>query len=247
MSFQALAWAVDQKPKRPADKLLLLGLADRHNTENKLAWPSTKWLAEFSGLDRKTVLAGLKRLQEAGSIIDSGQRFGKTKQVIGYSLAFDTARERMKTHGNARELKGSQKRNGSVFPRKGSQKRDTEPIKEPVNIPIGGSAGAKHICPDDFWPEPKAGSVTFSKTEALAEAERLEEQVEKFIAHHQTRENKYKNWQQCWTTWVTNNFDRVSKYDRQNGSGDNQAPSNPMVRAAAQREAQRRSEEGSLL
>lgn len=248
MSFQALGWAVDQKPSKPADKLILLGLADRHNTEYRMAWPSTAWLVDFTGHDRKTVIAGLKRLVEAGLIYDTGKRAGKTKQIVGYGLAFDRPADGEEQPGTVPKTEASQKRNGSVFPAKASQKRDTEPIREPITSKaspsrVSASASAKQSkteCPDDFWPKPSEGSKTFERTSRLAENGLLEEQVEKFIAYHQTRGHKYKNWQQCWTTWVTNNFDGRSI---QNGNSNDPGAArfgNPMVRAAVERATERR-------
>ena len=89
MSWKALAWASAQKCEKAADKLILLALAERHNTESRVAYPSTAWLVEFSSLDRKTVLKSLERLQEQGLIIDSGIRMGSTGGVKAWRLAYD--------------------------------------------------------------------------------------------------------------------------------------------------------------
>lgn len=122
MSFEALAWAVKQQPGRASDKLILLGLADRWNNEERAAWPSIKWLQEFSGLNRKTVITALQRLERAGMIRDTGGRVGKTRQGKVYTLSFDDA-SKSTEKGIVKE---------SRFFRKESQKRDTEPIKEPI-------------------------------------------------------------------------------------------------------------------
>jgi len=244
MSFQALGWAVDQRPKRPADKLLLLGLADRHNTENRLSWPSIAWLAEFSGLNRKTVIAGLNRLQEEGFIADSGLRAGKTKQIIVYKLAFDSGHVSV-SQGDAKTnspKNGTLPEKGPTFSDKGSQKWDTEPIKEPTSQKASPSSRVapkrKHGCPDDFWPAPAEGTVTAEKTAEIDRAgpKALKTEVERFVAYHQAKGNKYVDWQRCWTTWVTREW--------KNGNGNSGTEpsggcSNPMVRAAARREAER--------
>jgi len=90
MSWQALAWASKQRPGRASDKLILIALADRHNEDSNIAYPSIAWLCEFSDLNRKTVIASLQRLEAAGLIADSGQRVGKSKQIKAYSLAIET-------------------------------------------------------------------------------------------------------------------------------------------------------------
>lgn len=89
MSFQALAWAANQRTKRSADKLVLLAFADRHNTEQDAAWPSVAWLVDFTSLDRKTVIASMARLVADGYLHDTGERQGRTTQVKVYRLLFD--------------------------------------------------------------------------------------------------------------------------------------------------------------
>lgn len=125
MSWIALGWAASSKVIRSADKLVLLGLADRHNTEHELAYPSLAWLCEFSSLDRKTVVTALDRLERYGFITDSGQRVGKTKQVKAYRLNINSAENgTVKTE----PLGGK----SAVFSGKQSQKRDEEPVIEPT-------------------------------------------------------------------------------------------------------------------
>jgi hypothetical protein len=129
MSFEALAWAGKCKPGSASQKLVLLALADRHNTEIDGAYPSIAWLVEFTDLNRKTVINCLTTLETGGFISDSGERRGNTRQIKVYRLHLETI---PKT-----EL--SQKRNSSKITNKQSQKRDTEPSREPFtpDIPDG--------------------------------------------------------------------------------------------------------------
>lgn len=124
MSWGALGWAAKQRPGKIADKLVLIALADRHNEEEDIAWPSVAWLCEFTGADRKTIIASLDRLEALGLIADTGKRFGKTKQVKGYSLAINGA-EKGIPKTEPLEAKST------AFPAKEYQKRDTEPVIEP--------------------------------------------------------------------------------------------------------------------
>lgn len=126
MSFSALAWAAAQRPSRSSEKLLLLALADRHNSEDDMAYPSVAWLSDFTGLNRKTVITSISRLEAAGYIADAGVRVGATMQVKAYRLCFE---------------KQDKPKKGTVpfFPKspvssgERSQKRDTEPVKEPTS------------------------------------------------------------------------------------------------------------------
>lgn len=137
MSWQALAWASKQRPGRASDKLILIALADRHNEDSNIAYPSIAWLCEFSDLNRKTVIASLQRLEAAGLIADSGQRVGKSKQIKAYSLAIETVPK----------TEQSQKRDSPEISPRQSQKRDTEPSR---NLCLSND---KQYTRDSHWPE----------------------------------------------------------------------------------------------
>lgn len=127
MSFDALAWAARASGLRPAEKLVLLGLAecaDRHTYE---AHPSIAALVEFGGLNRKTVIAALDTLGTKGLIAETGECVGKTKQVKVYRLSLETVPK----------TEPSPKRNSSTFSVKQSQKRDTDTVRN--NIPLVSS------------------------------------------------------------------------------------------------------------
>lgn len=135
MSFDALAWAARASGLRPAEKLVLLGLAecaDRHTYE---AHPSIAALVEFGGLNRKTVIAALDTLGTKGLIAETGECVGKTKQVKVYRLSLETVPK----------TERSPKRNSSTFSVKQSQKRDTDTVRN--NIPLVSSN-------DDTPPKP---------------------------------------------------------------------------------------------
>lgn len=131
MSFDALAWAGKCQPGSAPRKLVLLALADRHNTESGTAYPSVQWLTEWTGLNRKTIITALDDLCKAGLISDSGKRTGATMQVKAYTLHIETVPK----------TERSQKRNSPKYSVKQSQKRDTEPVMEPeLNKPNGLSS-----------------------------------------------------------------------------------------------------------
>lgn len=150
MSFDTLAWAGKQRCGKPAAKLVLLALASCAGADH-CAYPSTAWLVEFTGLDRKTVIAACDRLEAAGLIADSGGRRGQTRQIKVYRLAVESIPET--------EL--SQKRNPPVSPVKGSQKRDTEPVREPVPQKATPSSA----------PRPRKSAPVFTLPSDIPEAE----------------------------------------------------------------------------
>lgn len=90
---------------------------------------------------------------------------------------------------------------------------DTETDTETDTTPTGVvKRTRKTRCPSDFIPDPSPGSKT---AERMAQwgADRLTEQIEKFIAHHQAKETRYSDWQQAWTNWA------LSDFDGKNGNG----------------------------
>ncbi|MBO0750452.1 MAG: helix-turn-helix domain-containing protein, partial [Porphyrobacter sp.] len=86
MSWETQSWAAKQRPGSASAKLVLLGLASCADA-NHDAHPSVQWLCDFSDLNRKTVIAALDRLGDAGLIADTGDRRGRTGQVKVYRLA----------------------------------------------------------------------------------------------------------------------------------------------------------------
>lgn len=86
MSVEAITWALKQDIKPSGTKFVLVAIANCADGKDGIAWPSVAYLAEATGQDRKTVMAGIARLMETGYIRDTGERRGLTKQVIVYQL-----------------------------------------------------------------------------------------------------------------------------------------------------------------
>jgi Helix-turn-helix domain len=122
-----------------------------------LCYPSQAALCAESELDRKTVIASMRRLVSLGLIRDTGDRKGSTRQIVVFELMFPAPLtvpkpeplDPSETIPKTGQLdKGPENGtvpifplNGAVFPiegsrfsRKGSQKRDTEP-SEPSRNP----------------------------------------------------------------------------------------------------------------
>lgn len=190
MSFDALAWAAKAKGIRPAEKLVLLGLAECASREGAEAFPSIAALVEFGGLNRKTVIAALDSLIAYGLIAETGKFTGRTKQIKVYRLALETVPK----------VERFQKRNSSVFSGKESQKRDTDTVKEPVN-PIKTHA---HEIPVDWEPMPFGEDTQSRKIVDGWPLGEMECQTEQFRSSHGSKRNKFQDWQKAWATWVLN-------------------------------------------
>lgn len=88
MSFDAVRWALAQAVEKSSAKFVLVAMADCVNGDgaSMVCWPSYRHLTDRTGQDVKTVEAGLRRLREAGFIVDTGKRRGATGRVVVYEL-----------------------------------------------------------------------------------------------------------------------------------------------------------------
>ncbi len=88
MSVEAVRWAIKQPVTRSSSKFILVILANCVNADegDSLAFASAAYLAEATAMDRKTVLTAIQRLEADGYIEDTGERRGRTKQVIVWRL-----------------------------------------------------------------------------------------------------------------------------------------------------------------
>ncbi|MDF2417273.1 helix-turn-helix domain-containing protein [Acinetobacter beijerinckii] len=101
MSLDATVWAwkkqftqVKGGPSPALKKLVLLSMADRAD-EQHCCYPSTGRLAEDCQINKKTLFKILEELISDGVIFDTGERKGRTKQVIVYRLIGVQGREQI--------------------------------------------------------------------------------------------------------------------------------------------------------
>lgn len=143
MSVEAITWALAQPVSHSSAKFVLVVLANCASGDGNVAYPSSAYLSEATGQDRKTVLANLQRLRDLGYIIDTGKRVGSTKQVVVYQLNTSengTVKESQNRNGSESGTVPETDGNSTVFPAeqsrfsaKQSQKRDTEPSEPSCN------------------------------------------------------------------------------------------------------------------
>lgn len=85
MSYDTINWAKRCPINRSSDKFLLVMLAVAAD-ENNVCYPSQAALVEETAQDPKTVRLGLRRLQEAGYIVDTEERKGTGNQIVVWRL-----------------------------------------------------------------------------------------------------------------------------------------------------------------
>lgn len=190
MSSEALAWAFKSDVKPSSVKFTLVALCECANYQTGKIFPSINHLCQITGQDRKTVISNIGKLVAEGWINETGERVGRTGQIKVYQANV----------GTVPNMEQSQERNGSAFPFKESQKRDTEPSREPSskkNI-------SAHEIPDDWEPMSfKIGSASRDIVDSWPPGIYVTT-LEAFVAYHRSRGNKFKNWQDAWSTWVLN-------------------------------------------
>ncbi|AXK61516.1 helix-turn-helix domain-containing protein [Burkholderia sp. IDO3] len=85
MSVTATFWVRAQHVGKGSPKAVLIALADFAGEDFRV-WASMDAIEQFIEQDRKTILANIKRLKELGYLEDTGERTGRTGQVIVYQM-----------------------------------------------------------------------------------------------------------------------------------------------------------------
>ena len=82
MSIRAIDWAFNQKCKNPAQKLVLIKLADNANDEGG-CWPSLSYMAEHCDMSRSSISEHCKALADLG-LVEIVPRFKDGVQLPNY-------------------------------------------------------------------------------------------------------------------------------------------------------------------
>lgn len=135
MAIQLVTWALGLPITPSSAKFVLVVLADAANLATMNAFCSVGHLAQSTCQDRKTVIANLQRLAELGYIEDTGDRVGRTGQVIVYALKEPTApgcgtQLQVADVATEQAEPDGEKRNSTVFP------IDQRVPKFPPNSPV---------------------------------------------------------------------------------------------------------------
>lgn len=77
MSLEAMTWAIEMRGLTPSENLVLLLLANRHNNDTGLCYPSVSRIAEESGMHRATVMRAINALEKKG-LLTISKTFGKS-------------------------------------------------------------------------------------------------------------------------------------------------------------------------
>jgi hypothetical protein len=137
VSIDATRHAWQRQGLRPAEKLVLLAMADRAG-EDHCCWPSVDRLVLDTGLDRKTVGRAVAALLAVGEIEDTGRRAGASRRVRIYRMTGVCGRE----DGKIPPKTGlSQKRDdpqNGMIPKTGPSQNGDDPKNGPIDRPKNG-------------------------------------------------------------------------------------------------------------
>lgn len=166
MSHKATNWAIQQRGLKPATKLLLWHLCDRHNPDLG-CFPSQERLADDCEMARSTVQAHIEKLVEAGlmrcenGVDPETKRQLPTRYTFAFEEAFATADGGDSGPETERENPQSRDRNpvtGSVTEKEGkpgpknSESRDRNPVSNLVREPLREPCARGDAAPDGASP-----------------------------------------------------------------------------------------------
>jgi hypothetical protein len=130
MSWEAVAWALQQPVGHSPAKFVLVAIAECARKGETTAWPSITTLTQATCQNRKTVIANLRRLLELGYLEDTGERKGDTGRVVVYQLTTPSNQPKTGT------IKGP------------SGEPETVPEQEPLNSTETGTIEENVIVPN---------------------------------------------------------------------------------------------------
>lgn len=225
MSLDATTWARHQKVGKGPAKSVLMALADYAN-ENFVSYPSVETLVAWTEQDRKTVMANLDRLKEGGWITDTGERTGRTRQVVVYVINVARGVEvkigprELLTGPNSEQFQNrNSSENGTVpnstanrpnFDRKQSQKPpETVPNlghRTVGTVENGGNGvGARGTRLPDDWVLSKALGEWALAEQPTWTVDHVRKVAEKFADHWRAQpgqKGRKTDWAATWRNWV---------------------------------------------
>jgi len=211
---------------KSSDKLLLLALADRAD-ENHQTWPGADRLIADTGLNRKTITAGIGRLSVAG-LLTVQKRFG-TSSV--YTLVGVTGRETSTENGHTKN--GLQPEIGhTVFTEtstKNGPSMSPKTVKKPKREP---KEPKRKIGPKDV---PREIEITDSMRDWFAQNEIAgtpEQHAEELIDYCNSNGKRYSDYEAAWRTRCRNS----KKFAAERGEANRKLTPAQRVEAAYQKQ-----------
>lgn len=243
MSHDATNWAIRQKGLKPATKIVLWHLCDRHNPDGG-CFPKQETLAADCEMSRSTLNLHLDKLEELGLIRrDAGREQGSMKhRPTRYWLAFEGENSVSEIRTKAvSENRTDAPKTVSEKPQKPCPKNDdtrvlkpdTNLVREPVKEPVSVSPLVPQTISDP--PEPKARLPSewalsdegwaYARSQHIPD-EVIHDEARGFHAYWSDRRDRdarksARGWEQCWAGWCRR---IASRYRARGGVAGSPAP-----------------------
>ncbi len=161
MSWRATAWAKETRGHRSySQKLVLMILADYHNTEADSAWPKQETLANDCEMPVRTLQRCLKGLEGDGFIsIHQGNQHRPTQYLL---LLAHTQEGESATSGASANLADAPSDDGSPPPPTAEADADSDPVNPSSETSASATGGAVH-------PPLETSASAISDTDSLYE------------------------------------------------------------------------------
>ena len=193
MSFQDMAWAVEQECDSPGQKLVLLMLANHCNGHTRRCDPSHKLLAKECSMGVSTLKRNIL------SLVDAGLLEIIHRAVEGVSLP-NQYRLIIKVEGvGPNRTEGRPESDGGVGPN-----RATNQEFKPGIEPIKNNKQKSSVLPEGF--APNETGIRLASESGL----NISMELAAFEDHHRANGSTFIDWQAAFRTWLRN----ASKFGR---------------------------------
>lgn len=213
MSHEATSWAIKQRGLKPAAKIVLFYLADRHNPDFG-CFPSHKTLAEDAEMSERSVRDQLAVLEAHGLIqrvtVHSGGQFKSTRYVLAFEPDFQ--RQNLPTAKSANGEIASPPTAKSAADRR--QNLPTNLVREPckrtrkeeplvVPQPADEPTKRRRACsiPPDWVPSDR--NISDARDRQFSDQE-IQHEAQRFRDYHLAHGTAFKDWDAGWRTWLGN-------------------------------------------
>lgn len=239
MSHEATSWAIKQRGLKPATKIVLFYLADRHNPDHG-CFPSQKTLADDAEMSERSVRDHLDVLEAKGLIARATGHSGGQFKSNRYLLAFEADFQRQ----NLPSAKSASGENASAPTAKSAADRRQDLPTNLVTEPCNGTRKKSTAGADAQVPQPKKtpkrattipeGWMPSDRNIADARDRQFNEQeihdeAERFRDYHLAKGTAFKDWDAGWRTWLGN----ARKYGTRRPAGRQQPSSGEQLSGLA--------------
>lgn len=215
MSLRAISYVMSRSYGRSADKLVMLCLANCADDDGT-CYPSQARIARESELDRKTVIASMKRLRENAQIISTGEWANGSSKVPVLRIALDGEVPQNGKNGTCPEIPHVPKLD-ITYPKNGqspvpildslvSRKRDTDTSLEPSLEPSGTVSVERARRPRRRMPPTLAPDHLPLSDGSLRVAQEMgttdpADEVAAFLTKARAKGWEYADWQAAFQNW----------------------------------------------